>query len=211
MQVRRSRDDEAQEAAASPTPIVSERGDEEDEEVLTERAASGWGADELEDMDEEDAQQSAPAGSSEHVSLRPCSSAVQPRSSGPVAGIRVCTACGTTSDKVCWEASSTVRRNGKTVEVPDGDFCLPCAVASDAFPKMDRDAFTAKLKTADFRASFAAIRDKAIQIPEHAFPPGHVFGQSQMGVRIETERGPRLAIVSMAGTASQDHWSVWSD
>ena len=148
-------------------------GESEDE---TPKLGNGWAVDEEDEDEKERDKDSAPA-----------KRAVAPRRKGPVAGIRVCTACGSGSDAVTWESTCLAHRQGQTVEVPDGDWCLPCANAGDAFPKLDREAVMAKLKLPEFRSECQAARGKAEGLPEQQYPAGHVFGQSTMGIRIETE------------------------
>jgi hypothetical protein len=129
--------------------VLSDIADgDEDKELLetgweeAERGEGGW--EDAENSQGQEADGDKPAHRKQHVTLnKVCSTIVG------------CSTCGSTSDKIEWYDIGTALQDGQLVETPKGDACLPCGLATEAYPLLDRGQVVIKYNTdPEFRKAF---------------------------------------------------------
>jgi hypothetical protein len=99
-----------------------------------------------------------------------------------------CSTCGSTSDKIEWYDSGATLVDGQIVETPKGDACLPCGLATEAYPLLDRSQVVIKCNTdPEFKKAFQVSRKRAETAPEQlVITPAQVFTEIKIGLRLHS-------------------------
>lgn len=126
--------------------------------------------------------------SSAGVQARPQKKGAAKKSGGSIVSCATCGCCTSSDDSVWYETEAQVV-DGNVQDVPVGDACLMCGIATESWPLLDRPTVVLKYNSEpDFRSKFDLAKANVdTETCEPEFHEAHVVAEMRIGMRTETQ------------------------